>query len=560
MDLEQIDTYFPMPSYRDGQREAIEFVLKSFEDGNRYTIIEAPTGSGKSAIAFTASRFYESSYWITIQKTLQDQLVDDFGEDGKNFYPSHEVVDIKGRNAYGCNYYARKLADPETSAEDKDKFLAKLSNGAPTADVGFCKSLGKSKVEYCQTSLLDSNEGCYSHCPYFQRKAEAIKSPVCLMNFSSFLFQTTMTEDFGDRKLMVIDECHNAESELLKFIEFSISDRYFRKQGLQFPEYVDPEDYAEYFESINLEDLIRQKMVASRLAGNLKEENDWEHRLMKYKNFMKTSDSGNWIVEYKRATHGSKDKHNFSTVVLKPIFIDHFAQRYLFSRADHILMMSATVLNPKILCNGLGIGDDEVKSYRMKNRFPKKRRQIFVQSVGSLNYKDKHETFPKLVEKVDKICSTHINHKGIIHTHNFEIANKILYGCDDSVKSRLLFQENFKDKQEMLEVHSKADNTIMIAPAMHEGLDLIGDLSRFQIICKVPFPSLGDPQIKARMNISHKFYDWLTAQKLVQAYGRSIRSETDWAITYILDEEFGRFKKRASKLLPEWFKEVINGP
>ena len=42
--------------------------------------------------------------------------------------------------------------------------------------------------------------------------------------------------------------------------------------------------------------------------------------------------------------------------------------------------------------------------------------------------------------------------------------------------------------------------------------------------------------------------------------GRSIRSETDTATSYILDESFIAFAARNSHLFPDWWKEsVIEG-
>jgi Rad3-related DNA helicase len=51
--LDAIDNCFPMASYREGQREAIEFAIKSFNSGINIVILECPTGSGKSAIGMT---------------------------------------------------------------------------------------------------------------------------------------------------------------------------------------------------------------------------------------------------------------------------------------------------------------------------------------------------------------------------------------------------------------------------------------------------------------------------------------------------------------------------
>ena len=93
---------------------------------------------------------------------------------------------------------------------------------------------------------------------------------------------------------------------------------------------------------------------------------------------------------------------------------------------------------------------------------------------------------------------------------------------------------------------------------MHEGIDLIGDLSRFQIICKVPYPNcFDDEQLARRVEIDRPYYTWLTALKLVQSYGRSVRSPTDTADTYILDESIYKFMDDARKMLPGWFKEAV---
>jgi superfamily II DNA or RNA helicase len=44
-------------------------------------ILEAPVGSGKSAIAMTFARAVSNSHIITPRKSLQDQYFEDFKED-----------------------------------------------------------------------------------------------------------------------------------------------------------------------------------------------------------------------------------------------------------------------------------------------------------------------------------------------------------------------------------------------------------------------------------------------------------------------------------------------
>ena len=83
------------------------------------------------------------------------------------------------------------------------------------------------------------------------------------------------------------------------------------------------------------------------------------------------------------------------------------------------------------------------------------------------------------------------------------------------------------------------------------------ELSRFQIIVKVPYPDLSDMRVKVKMEKDRRWYDWQTALRLVQTYGRSVRSKEDYADTYILDSQFIPFMRRHPTLFPKWFTEAL---
>lgn len=72
---------------------------------------------------------------------------------------------------------------------------------------------------------------------------------------------------------------------------------------------------------------------------------------------------------------------------------------------------------------------------------------------------------------------------------------------------------------------------------------------------KVPYPSTKDRWIDAKRKRYNGWYNWHTSIKLVQAYGRSVRSKDDWAKTYILDSAFKMFVYRNK--LPKWYTEAI---
>jgi ATP-dependent DNA helicase DinG len=60
------------------------------------------------------------------------------------------------------------------------------------------------------------------------------------------------------------------------------------------------------------------------------------------------------------------------------------------------------------------------------------------------------------------------------------------------------------------------------------------------------------------MNVTNiEWYYWQKALRLVQAYGRSVRSKEDWAKKYILDSGFRPFVNKNKNVFPDWFKQAI---
>lgn len=552
LDLTKIEENFPFDEFREGQKECVEAVLNAFNAGKRFVILEAPTGSGKSVIGMTVAKFFARSFYLTIQKILQDQLAKDF--------ESPTIKSLKGRNAYDCDYWAKFEAknknDPvrmkrmEQDLKNPKIAETKMARRLPCSE-GACMVIsGRSKCELCFPKDEFGNK--IPNCPYYMAVKEALSADTAIMNFHSFLYQTTVSGKFSPRDLLIIDEGHNSEPQLMNFVSLSITDKILQKEaGVTIPKLDHAEEYAQFFSSIKLHDILAEQIRYLRYSNKIKDAENWKQTLLQYKIFLDSVESGNWIPKYER-----KKAHN--KVTLKPIFVDKHANDYLFNYAKRVLIMSATILSPNVMYDSLGIDPSEAYAYRMKNRFPVKNRPIYYSPCGSMSYREKAKTKPKMIKAVNDICQNYPDQRGIIHTHNFEIAEFLIEGCTPEVKRRFLFQKDYYNKDELLKEHTKQDNGIIIAPAMHEGLDLKGELSRFQIICKVPFPGLGDnDQLKARMALSPDYYDWLTALKLVQSYGRSIRSEEDYADTFILDANFGFFRKKAKKQLPVWFKEAI---
>ena len=60
----------------------------------------------------------------------------------------------------------------------------------------------------------------------------------------------------------------------------------------------------------------------------------------------------------------------------------------------------------------------------------------------------------------------------------------------------------------------------------------------------MPYPNKGDKWIDAKMQIYPGWYNWQTKLRLVQAYGRSVRSKDDWAKTYVIDSSSRDFVRK----------------
>lgn len=568
IDLNKIDDAFPIrdgnnnPSYRDGQREAIEYIVKSLNSGKRFVILEGPTGAGKTVIGMTIAELVNNSYYLTSTKILQDQLIRDFDD----------IVELRGRGSYPCSFYDRFGHKMVKRGVMKQSTLDNIKINGVDCDSGFCKSkIGGNnfKCGACFTTtgpvkfgtlteLPDDRQ--YSTCDYYEQVYRAVASRKVVMNYASFIYQTKTTSRFGvQRDLLICDECHAIESQIMDFVSLTISDAFLTKHNIFIPEFENAYEYALFFLDCKLDELIREEIELAVEDEKSKYADDLRHILDSYIKFIDDIqiNNYNWVADYEEIKSTGNRR-----VILRPVFISNFSEDVLFKKGKQILLMSATVLNVDIITKSLGIKRSDVAAYRMRSRFPVSNRPIYLETYGKFTGgKDGMRTWgPQLVKGVNKLVRQYEGKRGIIHTHNFAIQELLKTQCADDVVSRFLFQQDFTNKKMMLEEHSQRTDSIIVAPAMHEGVDLHGDLSRFQLICKVPYPNHFDnKQLAKRVEIDRNYQTYMVSLKLSQSYGRSVRSETDYADTYILDESIHKFVKDASNInmLPIWFTEAI---
>ena len=228
----------------------------------------------------------------------------------------------------------------------------------------------------------------------------------------------------------------------------------------------------------------------------------------------------------------------------------------MWDQADRILLSSATFFGFETLVSDLGLpGLWAVVS--MPDTFPPSSAPIHLVGSLRLSRDSMRAQLPKLVGELTRLAGVHSTERGIVHCNSYMIRDFIERNAGAALSRRMVFhtRENRVESLERWKVDGQS-NSIFVGVAMSEGLDLMGDIARWQVIVKAPFPNLGDPWVVRRRD-EPGGRAWYTQQAVIdilQACGRIMRSKDDHGSTYVLDANAGRIVSQNWSTLPEWFK------
>ena len=528
---EQIIENFPFENPREGQLDIIADIEEAISKGYKYIILEAGTGTGKSAVATTLARMYESAYILTMTKQLQKQYADEFD------FPL-----VKGRGNFDC-----------------------LKDGLEvTCDMGACKTAPKNSKFFCPygisknptlTGELAFKDSFGSdiffqttdHCNYWQQKANSINSPITLMNYDYAILELNYVKHFGKRTLLILDEAHNIEDKLMKTMEINLYNRQLEKdiKKVISPQTLKSAEKGEWimeidaiqghYSDIEIKDLPTNK--ADRINSTIAKLKSLKTNLEK--------EPGNWVID--------ADENGVS---FKPLRVNHYAEDYLFKHGDVVIFLSATILSHKMFSKWLGLDPREVYHIQVDSPFSVEKRPIELNLAGKMSKSRVKQSAPKSIEILQKILKRHEGEKGLIHTHSYKCQQYIV----NHLYSNRLISHGNNNRERVLKFFEEDENPlVLVSPSMSEGVDLPYDKCRFQVIYKIPFPYLGDKQVHMRMKKDQRWYAYKTAMTLMQAYGRGMRAEDDSCVTYILDSDIQMILKSPlyKSLIPEFFKEAI---
>jgi ATP-dependent DNA helicase DinG len=561
----EIMKHFPLKlPPRPGQDKALDFIERMVKDGVEDIIIEAPTGAGKSAMGAAACNWAANwspidmgegqltkpgGFYLVTQIGLQKQIIADV----KANHVAHDFACLWSSSKYPCD--GGKLDRNRVEQADFEAFdPPDDSRLSITCQMGL-----KNKKPACQGRLGKT-------CPYMIARGAFDQAIFSLTNYPWFLTERMFVGQLQPRNVMVLDECHTLERQLLKFGEIAISESLLREwdvRGLQVPEIEDMQQFANWLETRYLphinerlgDYLSMAKALDDGMDSNLSKritalENQVQ-KIVACVDGVRTKPD-NWVYWYEQTDRDG------NAAYCKPLDAAPYMD-LIRSGAAVRIYMSAFPGEKHIFCESLGLDPDAVAWIRLASEFSKDNRPVIMGLVGSMSRRNQDTTLPALLRVVDKIMTQHAEEKGVIHCHSYELGQKILdYLKRTKHGSRILYPKRADERDELYKRHQHDPKpTVMLSPSMTEGYDFKFDEARWQIIAKVPYPYLGDRQIAAKKDRSQAWYDLQTVMSIVQASGRVCRDATDYGVTYVLDSDFKSLWDKRRDMFPKWFQEAI---
>lgn len=522
------------PSYRDVQREITEFcLLGPHGDGSalrRFRCVGAPPGCGKSLAEATVAELTEGGVVIlTATRALEDQLVSD----------AFPLINVRGRNNYEC----------------RDHLPA-------SGERWSCEEGDERDCKYVDTV----------HCAYRAKVEEARQAKIKLTNYSYWMHarqnnQGALETTARPIRMLICDECHLAHDQLASFLRVYVSTydlhsyarvevRAARGRTKETWGFIDEKWLEALGTMIGRVDVRRADIAgewgsAMRASRKSKEYRKLEKlvaglsRLIRINTVELNDETRNWI--WKDEEHG---------VSFECVWPRRYAERYLWSGVETVVLMSAT-LRPKAM-QLLGIKQTDYHFKEWPRQFPALRSPVYWLPTGKMGYKASQEEIQKAVRQGERIFEVWKEHKGLVHTASYRRAEWLQ--AASGWGRWMVLNAKGESASEAAERFKQMDApAALVSPSYTTGHDFSDNAARWNWIVKLPFPDRSDPVMLARCETDDQYYDYTTAQTLVQACGRVQRNDRDWGCTLITDDAIGRFRNYARQHFPQWFK-VLDVP
>jgi Rad3-related DNA helicase len=487
-----LQKYNPFPSFQPGQAEAIQQIISHLENGQKVVELNAPTAAGKSLDLFVLGRILSEQLGVRVVYTtplvaLVNQLENE---------PAFAAMPVlKGKHNYPCAPLSEAL-DDRITAED---------------------------------------------CPFSSWETAIEKIPVCASCPYRMAYKRFMDSGFGattlaryqmpgavrdETVILLVDESAGLEKTLIDRATLKIPDR-ININNLS-------ENLRVYYHELEkeIEKLTRLADNEDDLAEKVKinkEKNYCERESRKCVKVLAHIEKGHpYIIDRERKFRLLDGRSEFEDMI---------------EGLDFVVLASGTPTTQ--------ILTDNYKAVIIQHPIPVERRLCYYMPVGSMNYKERFDTAPKMAQKIHELHAV-FGKKTMVHCGAYVVA-RMLY--DKMPNKSICILQDQQDREGSKNKFLNADGeAIFLSVNFEEGLDLKGPNYPLNIIAKLSFENIADEFIKARNERdNYKRYNMNTAVATMQAAGRTTRSINDHSQTFILDTSWQGFYNRNKRLLQPWF-------
>lgn len=268
-----------------------------------------------------------------------------------------------------------------------------------------------------------------------------------------------------------------------------------------------------------------------------------------------------YTLERTQAEYGRSDKDGVRTeldcIKLKPIDIrDYPPVLWPKAQTKKIILMSATIGTMDVEALGLS----RERGYRVtyieaESPIPAANRPVVLDCSASMSYAAQDRNLHLLAAYVKRIKDRHGTENGVVHL-TYGLAHKLRKILDSSD-----FMWHTKENRSKVyeEFRSLPPNSskVLFACGLYEGIDLKEDIARWQILAKIPWPSLADSAVRYMAQTNERWLAWETLKVVLQFSGRVCRTPTDTGTSYVFDSSYYRLEELASDLMPKWFTDAL---
>jgi Rad3-related DNA helicase len=470
----------PYDKWRPGQFEAIQHIRHS---DKAVTILQAPTGSGKSGIGAALSYGEDTVTLLTYTRSLQQQ----YGAE----MPNSEV--LYGMNAYPCDYIP----------------------------------MGNATANHCQFPGEMHTCPAAERCKYLIRRERTKKSPRRILSYPYF-FRSTWPHKMVS-SFTYCDEAHSVPTALMDRMTLTVTPGELAGMRLSpVPSMVGTEKMRKMIISSWLFAISEEAQGMVKELDKKKFKSGKEHALR---------NSLDLIYEKARLiSMGMKREPDMFYVTASHEELKVFPLTpapffwSAFGSQNRLVLASATIGSVSSFSRLLGIGKDNYDYHEVEPMYPPDADPVYYWGdAPRISYRSSDAAYHRQVQMILEIEDKFSDRTpGLIHCSSKKTANMLAELLARRLGRRVWVPEDkggTEYKMSTWEERLKAvPGTVTLAYSFHTGLDApqVG----WNVVQKVPYLPLDEYGEQILKNNS-RMYSWLAATSIEQACGRIRRGKPE---------------------------------